>query len=88
MRLAMIGLGRMGANIARRLMRDGHEIVAFDRNAPAVDALVKEGATAATSLEDVAAKLAGPRIFWVMLPPAIRRRARSRRCSDLPAPAT
>jgi 6-phosphogluconate dehydrogenase len=64
----MIGLGRMGANIARRLMRGGHEIVAFDRNEPGVATLVSEGATGATSLEDVAAKLQGPRIFWVMLP--------------------
>ncbi|UYY59362.1 phosphogluconate dehydrogenase (NAD(+)-dependent, decarboxylating) [Sphingomonas sp. S2-65] len=68
MRLAMIGLGRMGANIARRLMRGEHEIVAFDRNAEAVAALAGEGATAAASLEDVVAKLAAPRIFWVMLP--------------------
>jgi 6-phosphogluconate dehydrogenase len=68
MRLAMIGLGRMGANIARRLMRGGHEIVAFDRNDDVVSSLAGEGATAATSLEDVAAKLQGPRIFWVMLP--------------------
>ena len=68
MRVAMIGLGRMGANIARRLMRGGHEIVAFDRDEKAVAALAGEGATAATSLEDVAAKLDGPRIFWVMLP--------------------
>jgi 6-phosphogluconate dehydrogenase len=68
MRLAMIGLGRMGANIARRLMRGGHEIVAFDRNQPAIDALVGEGATGATSIEDIAARLESPRIFWVMLP--------------------
>jgi len=68
MRLAMIGLGRMGANIARRLMRGGHEIVAFDRNAEAVSGLGGEGATAANSLEDVVAKLQSPRIFWVMLP--------------------
>mgnify|MGYP000129578036 CR=1 FL=1 len=68
MRLAMIGLGRMGANIARRLMRGGHEIVAFDRNAPLVEALAGEGAVPAGSLEEVAAKLAAPRIFWVMLP--------------------
>jgi 6-phosphogluconate dehydrogenase len=64
----MIGLGRMGANIARRLMRGGHEIVAFDRNEPAVAGLVGEGATGATSLEDIATKLQSPRIFWVMLP--------------------
>ena len=68
MRLAMIGLGRMGANIARRLMRGGHEIVAYDRNEPAVTGLAGEGATGASSLEDVTAKLQGPRIFWVMLP--------------------
>jgi len=68
MRIAMIGLGRMGANIARRLMRGGHEIVAFDRDAKAVEALAGEGATGAASLEDVVAKLDGQRIFWVMLP--------------------
>ena len=68
MRLAMIGLGRMGANIARRLMKGGHEIVAFDRDAKAVAELAGEGATAASSLQDAADKLEGPRIFWVMLP--------------------
>jgi 6-phosphogluconate dehydrogenase len=69
MRIAMIGLGRMGANIARRLMRGGHEIVAFDRSAEAVAALVADGATGATSLEDLATKFAdGPKAFWVMLP--------------------
>jgi 6-phosphogluconate dehydrogenase len=65
----MIGLGRMGANIARRLMRGGHEVIAFDRNEPVVSALAGEGAIAATSLEDLAGKFEGsPRIFWVMLP--------------------
>lgn len=68
MRLAMIGLGRMGANIARRLMLGGHEIVAYDRDEKAVAALAGEGATAATSLEDVVSKFDGQRIFWVMLP--------------------
>jgi 6-phosphogluconate dehydrogenase len=68
MRLAMIGLGRMGAGIARRLMEHGHEIIGYDRSAEAVEALTKDGATAATSLEDVVAKLESPRIFWVMLP--------------------
>jgi 6-phosphogluconate dehydrogenase len=68
MRLAMIGLGRMGANIARRLMRGGHEIVAFDRDPKAVEALAGEGATPAASLEAAAAAMPGPRIFWVMLP--------------------
>ena len=68
MRLAMIGLGRMGANISRRLMRSGHEIVAFDRDEESVRTMVAEGASGAGSLEEVAAQLAAPRIFWVMLP--------------------
>jgi 6-phosphogluconate dehydrogenase len=69
MRIAMIGLGRMGANIARRLMLGAHEIIAFDRNEKNVAELAGEGAIAAASLEEVAAKFeGGPRIFWVMLP--------------------
>jgi 6-phosphogluconate dehydrogenase len=69
MRIAMIGLGRMGANIARRLMRGGHEIIAYDRNEKSVAELAAEGAIAAASLEEMAGKFdGGPRIFWVMLP--------------------
>ena len=68
MRLAVIGLGRMGANISRRLMRGGHQIVAFDRNQDMVSELAGEGATPAASLEEVVAALEPPRIFWVMLP--------------------
>ena len=68
MQLAVIGLGRMGANISRRLMRGGHGVVAFDRNSDAVKELVDEGAVGAGSLEELVAKLAPPRIFWVMLP--------------------
>jgi 6-phosphogluconate dehydrogenase len=68
MRIAMIGLGRMGANISRRLMRGGHEVVAFDRNQENVRQLVSEGATGAASLEEVASLLQPPRIFWLMLP--------------------
>ena len=68
MRLAMIGLGRMGAGIGRRLMEHGHEVVAFDQSTEAVEAMAKDGATPANSLEDVVAKMAAPRIFWVMLP--------------------
>jgi 6-phosphogluconate dehydrogenase len=64
----MIGLGRMGANIARRLMRGGHEIVAYDRDEKAVAALAAEGAMAAASLEDAVARFEGQRILWVMLP--------------------
>jgi 6-phosphogluconate dehydrogenase len=68
MQLGMIGLGRMGANIVRRLMRDGHECVVYDVNADAVAALVSEGATGADSPEDFVAKLATPRAVWVMIP--------------------
>ena len=68
MRIGLIGLGRMGGNIARRLMRDGHAVVAYDRDATAVAELAKEGVVAASSLEDAATKLDGQRIFWVMLP--------------------
>jgi 6-phosphogluconate dehydrogenase len=64
----MIGLGRMGAGIGRRLMEHGHEVVAFDQSTEAVEAMAKDGATPANSLEDVVAKMAAPRIFWVMLP--------------------
>ncbi len=68
MQLGMIGLGRMGGNIVRRLLRNGHTAVVFDRNTEAVEALVKEGAVGATSLEDLVAKLELPRAAWVMLP--------------------
>jgi 6-phosphogluconate dehydrogenase len=68
MKLAMIGLGRMGGNMARRLMRAGHEIVAYDRDPSVVAALAADGAEAAASLNEVAAKLSSPRIFWIMLP--------------------
>src|SRR5665213_190097 len=70
MQLAMVGLGRMGANLVRRLMRDGHRCVVYDVNAEAVKALEAEGATGATSLEDLAAKLDTPRAIWLMLPAA------------------
>ena len=68
MKLAMIGLGRMGGNMARRLMRAGHEIVAWDRDADAVAKLAADGAIAATSLDDVRAKLDQPAHWWIMLP--------------------
>jgi 6-phosphogluconate dehydrogenase len=71
MQLGMIGLGRMGANLVRRLMRDGHRCVAFDVNADAVKSLVSEGATGAESLADFVAKLDKPRSIWIMVPAGI-----------------
>jgi len=68
MQLGMVGLGRMGANIVRRLMRDGHTCVVFDVNPDAVKALEKEGATGATSVADFVEKLSKPRAAWVMVP--------------------
>jgi len=66
MQIGIVGLGRMGANIGRRLMRSGHQVVGFDAAPEAVKAL--EGATGAASLEDLVAKLDAPRAIWVMLP--------------------
>jgi 6-phosphogluconate dehydrogenase len=68
MRIGMVGLGRMGANMARRLMRGGHEVVAFDRSAEAVSALAGEGAIAARTLDELVQKLSPPRSVWVMVP--------------------
>jgi 6-phosphogluconate dehydrogenase len=68
MELGIVGLGRMGANIARRLMRDGHTCVVYDVNSDAVSGLEGEGATGAGSLEDLAAKLSAPRAVWAMVP--------------------
>jgi 6-phosphogluconate dehydrogenase len=68
MELGIVGLGRMGANMARRLMRDGHTIVAYDVNPDSVKELAGEGATGADSLEDMAAKLSAPRAVWMMVP--------------------
>jgi 6-phosphogluconate dehydrogenase len=68
MQLGMIGLGRMGANIVRRIMRDGHTAVVYDRDPAAVAALVAEGAVGADSLADLAAKMTAPRNVWIMVP--------------------
>ena len=68
MQIGMIGLGRMGANMARRLMKGGHECVVYDRSAKTVDGLGREGATGASSLEKMVEKLNAPRAVWIMLP--------------------
>lgn len=68
MKIAMIGLGRMGANMTRRLLRAGHDVVAFDREPQAIDAIVREGAEGAASLAELCAKLEGPRVLWMMVP--------------------
>ncbi|MFO1316351.1 MAG: decarboxylating 6-phosphogluconate dehydrogenase [Burkholderiales bacterium] len=71
MQLGMIGLGRMGANMVRRLMKGGHACVVYDAFPKSVDALAAEGATGAASLADFVAKLAPPRCVWLMVPAAV-----------------
>ncbi|MGO9143479.1 MAG: phosphogluconate dehydrogenase (NAD(+)-dependent, decarboxylating) [Streptosporangiaceae bacterium] len=71
MQLGMIGLGRMGANLVRRLMRDGHRCVAYDRSADVVKQLEGEGADGAASLADFVARLEQPRAIWIMVPAAV-----------------
>jgi len=71
MQLGMIGLGRMGANMVRRLQKAGHQCVAFDRNAASVQEVARDGATAATSLDDLVKKLQRPRAVWLMVPAAV-----------------
>src|SRR5437867_6232073 len=70
MQIGMIGLGRMGASMVRRLLRGGHSCVVYDVNAAAVDALVSDGAIGARSLDEFAARLARPRAAWMMVPAA------------------
>jgi 6-phosphogluconate dehydrogenase len=68
MQIGMVGLGRMGSNLVRRLMRDGHECVVFDVSPDAVRALEEDGATGSSSLDEFARKLSRPRVAWTMLP--------------------
>ena len=70
MQLGMVGLGRMGANMVRRLIRNGHDCVVWARSANAVNELVKEKATGAASLADLIKKLQKPRAVWLMIPAA------------------
>lgn len=71
MQMGMIGLGRMGANMVRRLMRGGHECVAFDRNPESVKQMASEGAKGANSLDEFVKKLSKPRAIWLMVPAAV-----------------
>ena len=68
MQLGMVGLGKMGANMTRRLVRGGHQLVVSDLSADAVKQLVGDGATGSTSLEDLVSKLKAPRAAWIMVP--------------------
>jgi 6-phosphogluconate dehydrogenase len=68
MQLGMIGLGRMGAGMTRRLLKGGHQVVVFDRSADAIKGLVAEGAVGSSSLEDMGGKLRAPRVYWLMIP--------------------
>src|ERR1700722_12751002 len=70
MQIGMVGLGRMGSNIVRRLLQDGHECVVYNRSPAPVKELEEEGAIGAESLEDMVGKLAAPRSIWVMIPAA------------------
>ena len=71
MQLGMIGLGRMGVNMVRRLLKGGHECVAFDRNAQAVKELTGEGSKGASSLDELVQKLKTPRAVWLMVPAGV-----------------
>lgn len=68
MQIGMVGLGRMGGNMSQRLIKGGHECVVYDRHEENVDALVKEGATGARSLQELVKKLSAPRAVWIMVP--------------------
>src|SRR5690348_4280451 len=68
MQLGMVGLGKMGANMTRRLMRAGHQLVVSDLSADAVKGLVGEGAVGSSSLQDLVSRLKAPRAVWIMVP--------------------
>ena len=71
MQIGMIGLGRMGANMARRLQKAGHQCVVFDRNSDSVKQLAHDGTTPAASLDELVKKLKKPRAVWLMVPAAV-----------------
>src|SRR2546430_12250605 len=71
MQVGMIGLGRMGANMVRRLMRGGHECVVHDVSAGAIETLAREGAVGARTLDELVARLATPHVVWLMVPAGV-----------------
>ena len=84
MQLGMIGLGRMGANMVRRLLRDGHQCVVFDMSPKAVEDLAREKAVGASSLADLVRKLEKPRAVWVMVPAGEPTRAMKQSSPPMP----
>jgi 6-phosphogluconate dehydrogenase len=86
MQIAMIGLGKMGGNMSRRLMKAGHECVVYARTAASRDAVTKDGAVGATSLADAVARLKSPRAVWLMLPAGDATEAAVEQLADLLAP--
>jgi 6-phosphogluconate dehydrogenase len=85
MQLGMVGLGRMGANMVRRLMKAGHECVVYDRNRDAVEQMASEGATGASNVKDFVAALSAPRAVWLMVPAAVVDSAIEDLCQHLAA---
>src|SRR5664279_3642728 len=71
MQIGMIGLGRMGGDMVRRLLQGGHECVVFDMKADAVETLAREGALGSRSIEDFVSRLVKPRVVWLMVPAAL-----------------
>lgn len=83
MQIAMVGLGRMGGNMTRRLLRGGHEVVAYAHSVESIRELEREGAVGADSLEDVVARLSPPRAVWLMIPAGDPTEETVRRLADL-----
>ncbi len=86
MQIGIIGLGRMGGNIVRRLMRHGHEAVVYDRDQTAVMGVAGEGAAGASGIEELVRRLAKPRAVWVMLPAGAVTEDTIRRLGELRTP--
>lgn len=86
MKMGMIGLGRMGGNMVRRLLKGGHEVVVYNRSPEPVQQAAKDGATPSTSIEDLVNKLESPRVVWVMVPAGDPTQAMIDKLTDLLAP--